>query len=98
VLDRHCAAIGRDPTSIVRSANALLIVSDDEDRLARFRDRDLGRPTIVGTPAEAMEVVAAYRAAGVDELIIPDWTLGRDPGAKRATMDLFMTEVAAQVR
>ena len=96
VLDRHCEAIGRDPSSIVRSANALVIVSEDEDRLARFRDRDLGRPTIVGTPAEAVEVVVAFRDAGVDELIVPDWSLGRDPGAKRAAMDLFIAEVAAK--
>jgi F420-dependent oxidoreductase-like protein len=98
VLDLHCEANGRDPASIVRSANALVIVSEDEDRLARFRDRDLGRPTIVGTPAEAVEVMAAYRDAGVDELIVPDWSLGRDPGAKRAAMDLFMGEVAAKAR
>jgi F420-dependent oxidoreductase-like protein len=98
VLDRHCEAIGRDPASIVRSANALVIVSDDEQRLARFRNRDLGRPTIVGTPDEAVEVIAAYRDAGVDELIVPDGSLGRDPSAKRAAMDLFMAEVAAKAR
>ena len=51
-------------------------------------------PCIVGTPAEVVEQVAAYRDAGVDELIVPDWTMGKPPRAKD-TLELFWTEVAA---
>jgi hypothetical protein len=39
------------------------------------------------------DVVAAYADAGVDELIIPDFTLG-EGDAKRTAMDRFITEVA----
>jgi len=41
------------------------------------------------------EVVAQYAAAGVDELIVPDFTLGA-MADKIATLDKFNTEVAGR--
>jgi alkanesulfonate monooxygenase SsuD/methylene tetrahydromethanopterin reductase-like flavin-dependent oxidoreductase (luciferase family) len=96
VLERHCDDLGRDPSSIRRSTQALMYLSTDETWLARFRDRDPVRPVIVGTPAEVVEQVAAYRDAGVDELIVPDWTMGKPPRAID-TLELFRTEVVPAV-
>jgi F420-dependent oxidoreductase-like protein len=96
VLERHCEDLGRDPAPVLRSANALLYLSEDETWLASRRDRDVGRPTIVGTPAEVLDIVGAYADAGVDELIIPDFNLG-PPSRRHDTMDLFINEVAAKV-
>jgi len=93
VLDRHCHDLGRDPAEIRRSTQALLFLSDDEEWLGRIRERDIGRAAIIGTPAEVVDVVGAYRDAGVDELIVPDFTLGT--GARRLeTLDRFSEEVA----
>lgn len=92
VLEEHCADVGRDPGEIRRSTQALLFLSDDEDFLSRFRDRDVGLPTIVGTPSEVQDVVADYVDAGVDELIIPDWNLG-DADQRRRILDHFTDEV-----
>src|SRR3954468_8767891 len=97
VLDRHCEALGRDPDSITRSANALLFLSEDESWVAERRSRDAGRASIIGTPSELVDIVAAYAEASVDELIIPDFNLGRDPARKRDTMDLFMEQVVRVV-
>jgi F420-dependent oxidoreductase-like protein len=96
VLARHCNDLERDPSSIHRSTQALMYLSTDESWLARFRDRDPVRPVIVGTPAEVVEQVAAYRDVGVDELIVPDWTMGKPPRAQD-TLELFWTEVAPAV-
>jgi F420-dependent oxidoreductase-like protein len=96
VLERHCDDLGRDPSSIKRSTQALMYLSTDETWLARFRDRDPVRPVIVGTPAEVVEQVAAYRDAGVEELIVPDWTMGKPTRAKE-TLELFRTEVVPAV-
>jgi len=93
VLARHCDDVGRALDTIGTSTNALLFLSTDERWLAQFRERDIGRPTIIGTPAEVVDVVAAYRDAGVDELIIPDFTMP-DPARKRDTLDLFIEQVA----
>lgn len=92
VLRRHCDDLGRDPSGIAVSTQALLFLSTDEAWLADKRGAG-----IVGTPAEVTEIVGAYRDAGCDELIIPDFTLG--PMERRKdTCDLFIGEVAAHFR
>jgi F420-dependent oxidoreductase-like protein len=97
VLERHCADLGRDPGEIVRSTQALLFLSEDESWLATKRDGGGGQATIVGTPAEVVDIVGRYRDAGVDELIVPDFTLG--PMARRKdTCDLLINEVAPHFR
>jgi F420-dependent oxidoreductase-like protein len=96
VLERHCETIGRDPGEIKRSAQGLLFLSTDEEWLAGKRG-EMAMPTMVGTADEVRDVVAGYADAGVDELIIPDFTLGK--GSRRTdTYDLFINEVAANFR
>ena len=97
VLEAHCADLGRDPGEIVRSANSLLVLATDETWLAGRRNRDYGRPVVMGTPAEAIEIVARYQEAGVGELILPDFTMP-DPSRKRDMLDLFINEVAPAFR
>jgi len=97
VLDRHCADVGRDPAEVRRSTQALLFLSDDESWLARHRDRGATRAAIVGTLAEVTDIVGRYRDAGVDELIVPDFTLGT--GQRRLdTLDRFNEEIAVHFR
>lgn len=60
------------------------------------RDCTNERPTIIGNADELREIVRAYRDAGVDELSVPDFTLG--PRAQKlATLDRFMHEAAAKL-
>ena len=95
ILDQHCADLGRDPRSIKRTAVALLFMSEDEAFLEKMRNADLQQAAIIGTPAEVKEIVADYEAAGVDELIVPDFTLG--PKAQKiATLDTFINDVAGR--
>jgi F420-dependent oxidoreductase-like protein len=95
VLDGHCRDIGRDPKAIQRSAVALMAMSDDAALVDRIRAQ--GRPVIGGTAAEVRATIQEYRDAGVDEVIVPDFTMGR--GADRlAAYDRFMDEVATKFR
>lgn len=95
ILDQHCAELGRDPKEIRRSAVALLFMSEDETVLASGKAAAVQRPAIVGTPDEVRDIVQAYADAGVDELIVPDFTLG-PTAAKLATLDTFMQHVAGR--
>ncbi len=95
VLDAHCRDIGRDPAQIQRSAVALLFMRDDPKWVADMRARDIGRPSIIGTPAQVRDIVAEYAEAGVDELIVPDFTLGARED-KLATLDTFIKVVAGR--
>jgi F420-dependent oxidoreductase-like protein len=101
VLHKHCDSLGRDPSTIKVSTQALLFMSDDEEWLAPRRAHAAsgapGPPMMVGTPAELVEIVAGYQKAGVDELIVPDFTLG-GPEECRETYGRFLNEVAAGFR
>jgi F420-dependent oxidoreductase-like protein len=96
VLDDHCRAIGRDPKEIQRGANALLVLTDDTEQVERMRGA--GRPVIAGNAAEVRAIIQAYADAGVDEVVIPDFNLGRDVAQKRSAMDRFKDEVMAHFR
>lgn len=96
VLLRHCDDLGRDPKEITVSTQALLYLSTDPEWLASREVPDVP-PSVRGTPSEVTEIVAAYRDAGVDELIVPDWTMG-SLQSRKDTCDLFMSEVAAHFR
>lgn len=95
ILDSHCSEVGRNPADIQRSAVALLFMSDDETYLERMRSAGVERPSIIGGVSEVKDIVAEYEAIGVDELIVPDFTLGSG-AQKRATMDTFIGEVAGR--
>jgi F420-dependent oxidoreductase-like protein len=100
VLRAHCAQAGREPGQIRVSTQALLLLSADKEWLADKRQaqgNQAGPPRIVGTPDQVADIVARYRDAGADELIIPDFTLGSLARAKD-TCDLFMQEVAPAFR
>ena len=93
ILDQHCADVGRDPSEIQRSAVAQLYISEDEQMLDKVRQTRYHFPTNIGTPEEIRAIVAEYAAAGVDELVVPDFMMGGKE-QKTAMMDLFMEKVA----
>jgi F420-dependent oxidoreductase-like protein len=97
VLRSHCENLGRDPGEIRVSTQALLFLSTDESWLADKRRAPAAQPVIVGTPGEVSDIVGRYRDAGADELIVPDFTLG-PIDRRKETCDLFMQEVAPQLR
>jgi F420-dependent oxidoreductase-like protein len=95
ILDRYCEDLGRDPRTIRRSAQALLVMTDDRSLIERVRAS--GRPVLGGTGPELRALVEQYAEAGVNELIIPGFTIGRTLEEKLATLDRFNEEVITRV-
>lgn len=93
ILAQHCADVGRDPSEIKHSANAILTMSDDPERLERARSG--GRPGVTGTVDEVKAIVQQYADAGVDELIIPNFNMGSHA---RERYDEFIEQVAPEFR
>lgn len=95
-LTRRCESAGRDPDAIARTAQALLFFTADDAEAERLADA-IPRPVMAGTPDRLRDVVAAYAEAGLDELIVPDFTLGS--GAQKTdALDRFIDEVAPAFR
>ena len=91
ILDRYCEEIGRDPKSIWRSTQGMLVLTDDAVMLERMRMT--GRPIIGGDGAAVRGIMEQYAESGVDEVIIPDFNLGRSADDKKAALDRFASEV-----
>jgi F420-dependent oxidoreductase-like protein len=79
VFREHCEKIGRDPGTVRRSTQAMFEVIDPGDTEAvERRDRLVaaGRPVVMGSAEEVLDTVGRYVEAGIDELLVPDATLG----------------------
>ncbi|WP_426573219.1 LLM class flavin-dependent oxidoreductase [Aquihabitans sp. McL0605] len=93
--DRALAEIDRDPASLLRSTQAVVFLGDDG--LATAEDFAAIRPAIGGTSQQLIDTIGQWAEAGLDELIIPSFTLGTGAAAKEA-IDQVITEVAPAFR
>jgi alkanesulfonate monooxygenase SsuD/methylene tetrahydromethanopterin reductase-like flavin-dependent oxidoreductase (luciferase family) len=77
-LDAACEQVGRDPSTIWRSTQALTLLTrsrDEEERAAAKAAK--GRlPVIYGTPQRIADAVATWHDEGVDEVLIRDRPFG----------------------
>lgn len=78
VLQSHCAAVGRDYDSILRTASFSVFTAENEPELCRLlephlrgRDRaDLAASAAVGTPDQVVETFGALIDAGIEYFIL----------------------------
>jgi alkanesulfonate monooxygenase SsuD/methylene tetrahydromethanopterin reductase-like flavin-dependent oxidoreductase (luciferase family) len=96
-LDAACSKIGRDPASIARSTQALFFLGDDQAKVDGLIERVAPRPAVGGTAERLVDAVGAWRDVGVDEVIVPDFTLGSGE-RKREALDLISEQVAPSFR
>ena len=76
MLDARCEEIDRDPAAIARSCQALWFLHDDQAKADALIERVAPRPAIGGPLDKVTEAVAGWADVGVDEVIVPDFTLG----------------------
>jgi F420-dependent oxidoreductase-like protein len=105
ILDGYCAAIGRDPKTILRSAVMVPVLSEDRAQIDRIqqifmqrmsRDEDSAKDTMLaGSVAQIQDKLGRLREAGVGLLFIPTMFLGKD---QRSPLDGFIEKVAPALR
>lgn len=96
-LNQACESVGRDPVSIHRSVQALFFKTNDAASADAIRSAAPADRSIIGDASIMIEALQAYRSGGFDEVIIPDFTLGRDASARKETYLWFAEEVIAHV-
>lgn len=80
-LDLACQRLDRDPATIARSAQALLLPTTDDAVARRFEASVAPRAAVAGPVEKIAETVGRWAEVGVSEVIVPDSPLGR--GAER---------------
>ena len=94
---RRARDIDRDPATIARSTQALFFLGDDQAKIDALIERVAPRPAVGGTAERLTEAVQGWADVGVDEVIVPDFTLGT--GAQRLeALDLIIEQVAPAFR
>jgi F420-dependent oxidoreductase-like protein len=106
ILDEHCAAVGRDPKNVTRSANMSLLITDKKneiDALAENIGKRMGphvadpRDTcLAGTPEQIREQLHELRQAGADLLFLV--TMFTPAADLRPGLDRFISEIAPGLR
>lgn len=106
ILEQHCIDVGRDSSSIARSVNMALMITDkqeDVDRLAETIAKRLGSHAddareicLAGTPDQIRGQLHELRQAGATTLFIP--TMFRPMDELRRDMDRFIAEIAPAFR
>jgi F420-dependent oxidoreductase-like protein len=105
ILEEHCAAVGRDPKTLVRSANMVPLITDDRAAVAELHQRFMQRfnrddaaasdTLLAGSAAAVRDKVERLREAGVGVLFLPTFLLPADP---RPQLDRFMGEIVPSFR
>jgi F420-dependent oxidoreductase-like protein len=95
VLDRHLEDLKRDPATIKRSCQALVVFTEDPAVIERAAG---GQPTLAGSVEFMRDAMGQYQEAGINEFILPDFNMGPDLGKRKETYDRFMEEVASGFR
>ena len=86
---------GRDPATLHTSTQALVLLGPDG--ATKAAELAKVRPAVGGTVAQLVDTVGLWAEAGLDELIIPDFTLG-DASRAKDSLDQIITEVAPAFR
>jgi F420-dependent oxidoreductase-like protein len=95
-LDAACEREGRDPSTIHRSTQMVVLPVADPAKGAELVGRLAPRPAIAGSPTSLAEQFAAYADVGVDEIIVPTRTLG--DGAERADFLAALLDACDRLR
>jgi len=91
-----CERVGRDPASMRKCAQALVIITEDADVVAKARAGEMAERTIVGSIDEVVEQVGGYVDLGFDEFIVPDWAFRDDLETRHGRLvELFSALTAA---
>ncbi len=98
LLDQACERAGRDPQTVRRSVQAMVVFADTAQQRAEAEaDTVMLDRSLIGTPAEIALGIDELAAQGFGEFIVPDFWYTDDPGHKRDLHERFVTDVVALV-
>ncbi|MEM9650611.1 MAG: LLM class flavin-dependent oxidoreductase [Actinomycetota bacterium] len=96
VFNNACEKAGVDPATKHRSVQALFFLTEDQSAIDGALSGPMGDRSIAGSNDRIVEAIGHYAEHGFDEVIVPDFTLGRNAEDRRQAYELFMAEIVPQ--
>jgi probable F420-dependent oxidoreductase len=96
-LHTACEQVGRDPSTMWKSAQALVFVSDNAELAENIKGGDMGPRSIIGSTDQLVDELGRYAEMGFDEFIVPDFTLGGTAEERFANYRLLQSDVIPQL-
>ncbi len=97
VIDAACDKVGRDPKTLRRTAQGLFFLVDSDAVADKIRASAPSDRSLIGSSAQLVDIMNEFAAMGIDEFIVPDFTLGKTPEERINTYDRFREEVIPHV-
>ncbi len=95
ILDQHCEKLGRDPKEIHRTAVAMVFLTEDDAFAKKMNDSTERPPRIAGNINQLQDIIGSYKEIGVDEFIVPDFSMGNGAGEDKLNLlNTFIEEIA----
>ncbi len=88
-----CDREHRDPDGIHRSAQALVFLTADAATADKLRGRTPAGRSLVGTAEQLVEQLGSYVELGLDEFIVPDFTLGTSAEERAHSIAVFTEQI-----
>lgn len=96
VFAAACEKVDADLGSKHTSVQALLVISNDQSRIAEAMAGPMAEGTIAGSVDQIVDAMGQYATLGFDEVIVPDFTLGETTEARDEAYEHFMSEIVTQ--
>jgi probable F420-dependent oxidoreductase len=90
-----CDRVERDPATMRTCAQALVIVTDDQETVDKVRAGGMAERTVVGSIDRVVDEIGAYAELGFDEFIVPDFTFPDDTGERNGRLTELFADLSA---
>ncbi len=96
VFAAACEKVGVDPSTKHTSVQALFFMTEDQKQIDGVLAGPMGDRSIAGSDDHIVEAIGKYAELGFDEVIVPDFTIGKDAEGRREAYERFMAEIIPQ--
>jgi len=96
VFAAACEKVGVDRAAKHTSVQSLFFLTEDQATIDGALSGPMGDRTIAGSNDRIVEAIGQYAELGFDEVIVPDFTLGRSAEERLASYEMFMADIVPQ--
>lgn len=95
-FSKACEREGVDPGSLHTSVQALFFPTNDPSKVEAIMGAPTGERSIAGSNEQIVDAIGQYADMGFNEVIVPDFTLGKTPQDRIDAYERFAADILPQ--